>query len=408
MSETKQALVSIKRCSRYEQKFIFLLRALVAGQAWRSQAIHELEGLGISAEDGFLFLHLMETLETIEPKVKIQGPKATFITVDELNLLTLLRRATSRVETSAESSFKEDLGFDMPLAVAEILPLCGEALRRSTMRFSPRPFLLSGANVASVDTRKNATPVINARELRSCTVISNDLLKTGMRRICLSGAALAGIQDQPPGQWVKVFPLPTDAGKGAEDTPSTPSGRVYTVRKFDAELNLLTIDVAIHGGGVVSSALEALQPGDLCQVAGSRGGFEGMPSDCKEVVFAGDETALPAIASILEMLPDDLRATAFIQVENESCVQSLMHSDCAEVHWIFRNAQAGASRNIKNEMLAWCAQRSSFYVWAAGEHDDMRDLRRTLLGPLKLDARCVHTVGYWKRGHQDHRDASAG
>lgn len=399
MEQKPQRLLRLKTCGRREQQFLTLLRGLVAGPGWRSQAIHELEGLGINAEASFPLLRLMETIRQLTPEFQVLSPHAPLVSVDELNLMTVLRRAAQR----ATPEQRGDLGFSMPVVLADLVGLCGDVIRQSQVRLGARPLLATANHLdAPIDT-EGAKQVIDERAMRAATIVSNEPLTHAMRRIRMSGPALSGLSNDPPAKWVKVFPTfdMTDP-MAAKDT--SPVGRVYTIRQFDPVTNVLTIDVALHGPGPVSSWLEGCKQGDLCEVAGSRGGFNGVGNATDCVVFVGDETSLPAIASILEELPGYVSARAFIETADERTVYEPLRR-AHSIKWLHRHS---TPEMLTNEVAAWCSHNRNVFVWAAGEATRMRTLRRTLVASLGIEPARVHTVGYWKEGSTDHRDAAAG
>ncbi|WP_186013867.1 siderophore-interacting protein [Burkholderia gladioli] len=392
-------LLRLKTCGRREQQFLTLLRGLAAGPGWRSQAIHELDGFGISAEASFPLLRLMETIRRVAPDFQVLSPHAPLVSVDELNLMTVLRRAALR----AMPEHRGDLGFSMPLALSDLVALCGDVLRHSHVRLGRRPLLAATNELGAKMETEDMQQITDARTMRPTTVVSNEELTHGIRRIRLAGPALAGLSDDPPAKWVKVFPK---FGEPSTErvTNINPVGRVYSIRHFDSGASVLTIDVAIHGPGAVSSWLERCKPGDECEVAGSRGGFEGIPRNVDCAVFVGDETSLPAIESILEDLPDHIGARAYIETADERTMHEPLRR-AESIKWIRRRSTA---ETLANEVAALCSHNRNVFVWAAGEASRMRLLRRTLVSQLGLEAARVHTVGYWKEGATDHRDAAAG
>lgn len=407
MFDTSQRYLSIRSCCRGDQHFLLLLRALVAGPAWRSQAIHELEGLGVRPDSSFVLVALMEAIQR-HPHINLLGPQSSFVSPDELNLLTALRLAY--VEADAVPASPQDLGFLMPETIPSLLSLSGRILRDTHIKIACRPMINGAAQsvfqggvahgAIKADTRDTS-------KLRKSTVISNISLSRSWRRITLAGIQLSGLSDMPPAQWVKVFPCADERLSGHYD-PGV--GRVYTVRDFDPHSNTLTLDVGIHGHGAVSSRLEAMSEGAPCYVAGPRGGFEGTPADCTRLVIAGDSAALPAIAGILDSLPPEIETRAFVSVEDISEAQAVgpRHNLDKIVWFSARQGQLESCEQLRSALLAWCSPMKGVYVWAAGEAGLVRSLRRDLRSALGFAAARVHTVGYWKRGETDHRDASAG
>ncbi|MEM7564714.1 MAG: siderophore-interacting protein, partial [Pseudomonadota bacterium] len=95
-----------------------------------------------------------------------------------------------------------------------------------------------------------------------------------------------------------VWPTLSERG-----TPAWPKGedelidRVYTTRFFDEEKSLLSFDVFIHDGGFTSDWAGSEPIGERVAIMGPGGGWY---PDAQRLIIAGDETALPAIARILE------------------------------------------------------------------------------------------------------------
>ncbi len=77
--------------------------------------------------------------------------------------------------------------------------------------------------------------------------------------------------------------------------------RYYTVRSLDGAL--LTIDVVIHDEGLVTSWAQTECVGDVVGLSAPKASFD-PPPDAAWVVLAGDLTALPAMARIVETVHD--------------------------------------------------------------------------------------------------------
>ncbi|WP_029069097.1 siderophore-interacting protein [Jonesia quinghaiensis] len=215
--------------------------------------------------------------------------------------------------------------------------------------------------------------------------------------------------------------------------------RTYTVRSIDPQANTVDVDFAIHGatGPGSSWALNA-KPGDSLVLVGPddrsidyRSGLDWRPGSACRYLLAGDETALPAIAAILESLPFETKADVFLEVpttEDHLPLTSLAdvtvtyvtrdaqpHGEalCAAVHtWAQRNSTllaANASAipqelrdiDIDSEML-WespeALEGNYFYAWLAGESAAVKTMRRTLVQQHGLDRKKVAFMGYWRQG----------
>ena len=93
--------------------------------------------------------------------------------------------------------------------------------------------------------------------------------------------------------------------------------RTYTARRIDTAAREVEIDFVIHteddgsAGPAAGWALAAV-PGDELIVIGPdrraevpNGGIDFTPGSARDLLLAGDETAVPALCSILESLPED-------------------------------------------------------------------------------------------------------
>ncbi|MGW2044319.1 siderophore-interacting protein [Streptomyces sp. NPDC001858] len=116
------------------------------------------------------------------------------------------------------------------------------------------------------------------------------------------------------------------------------------------------------------------------------------PADTDLVVLWGDETALPAVSSILESLPPGLRVRAWIEAHDSGNVHELASPADAEVTWLH------AGRSLDAFRAARLPDAEHPYVWIAGESGSVKALRRHFVGERGIDRRRVTFVGYWRLG----------
>ncbi|WP_329217650.1 siderophore-interacting protein [Streptomyces sp. NBC_01485] len=116
------------------------------------------------------------------------------------------------------------------------------------------------------------------------------------------------------------------------------------------------------------------------------------PQDTDLVVLWGDETALPAIASILESLPAGQRARVWLEVQDARNVLDLATAADAEITWVVGESSVDALREAE------LPPAGHPYVWIAGESGCVKALRRHFVQERGVDRRRVTFVGYWRQG----------
>jgi len=243
------------------------------------------------------------------------------------------------------------------------------------------------------------------REMR---VAASRRLTPAMQRLTLRGPELArfahgGLHARlliPPRGRAPRWPL-----LGGDGRPIWPEGedaltaRVYSLRRVDPGRGEVLIDVALHQGSEGPGAAWArhARPGDLVGLAGPGGGDVAAAED---YLLLGDETALPAIARILERLPAGARARVLLEVADAAERQALTSAAEVEVDWLFRDGRPAGSTTLLAEAaqaLAPPARPERFFAWAAAEQAAIATIRDHWRGAWGLDRRRHLAAAYWRR-----------
>jgi len=301
--------------------------------------------------------------------------------------------------------------------------------------------------------------------LADVDVVSVQRLSPTFVRVELGGPALAdfGVDGPRYDQRIKlVFPDPgtgaITSAEGADeswlatwiDRPATERGhmRTYTIRdvRGSGEQTTFVVDMVLHLEGDLvgpgSTWASQAAPGDRIVVLAPRrgfpyGGIEFAPPPGADLLLVGDETAVPAVCTVLEQLPEDARGTAFLEVPEAADVQDVRRPAGVDVMWLAREGDelgvglhdavvthldplsigvAGArvevapdevdpdlwetpsysssGEEVANQMSAV----GGTYAWIAGESKVVTGLRRHLVNGLGFDRSQVAFMGYWRRG----------
>ena len=242
---------------------------------------------------------------------------------------------------------------------------------------------------------------------REMTVARSAPVSPRMQRVILKGDAAYYDADSyhirvlvPPKGRAPVWPWASPDGrtiwpKGEDELLA----RVYTIRSVDLARDEVAIDVVVHEGSPGSDWALRAEPGSIVGILGPGGGGQPNPADLN--ILAGDETALPAIARMLEGLPATARAIVRIEIADMSEAQPLTSPATLDLAWLPRDgAPAGTTDLLETAIrgLDWDAAPARTHVWCACERTAARRIRGFLdkeRGFAKADRTAV---AYWRRG----------
>lgn len=235
-----------------------------------------------------------------------------------------------------------------------------------------------------------------------------------------------------------------------------PIVRTYTVRAVRTSVPAeVDVDMVLHGvngpasawltrvveadewdGRVPESDDHVVLLGPDSRHGGPYGGREFRTDVAADLLIAGDETALPAVAAILEELPPHATGTALLEVPSAADVLDLRAPVGVTVRWLPRDGAATGERLVTaahdwtpdapqtevrpdpddpvgdlvgGEELLWevpqetteAAAFQGIRAWVAGEASAVRTIRRHLVGPCGLARRDVAFMGYWRIGRAE-------
>lgn len=243
-------------------------------------------------------------------------------------------------------------------------------------------------------------------------VIRSEAITPRMRRVTVGGEALRALEPLAPAQHVRLL-LPPDGTDDvvlprredgvlvpAPDGPR-PVARSMTVRHVDRRRGELDIDVALHGDTAGTRWASTAVPGSTVGVVGPGGGY--VPPAADVHLLAGDETALPAMATIAEALPASASVQILAEVTDADDEQPV---GGRPVQWVHR----ARGESLEQAVRAWAwPAGGTVAAWIAGEGHSVRGLRAYLRGERGLDQHSCHAIRYWTRGRtQEDSDATFG
>ncbi len=282
-------------------------------------------------------------------------------------------------------------------------------------------------------------------------------LTPSFRRFTLAGEDLAAYGDPGFDQRIKVvFPTATvglDAMPSGEDwytqwrelpEDARPPFRTYTTRYVRTAQREVDIDMVAHDVlGPASAWIARARVGDELLIWGPTTAHTGVsygidfvpPARSEQILLAGDETAAPAIAVILEQLPAEARGVVVLEVPHPDDIGYLPRHPGFSHRVAARDGDGGRHAHLVaaveaaaqelaptgrgaeveeidiDDGILWEVPRTAkggaalksapLYSWLAGEAGAIKALRRHLVSEQGVDRRAIAFMGYWRLGRAE-------
>lgn len=222
---------------------------------------------------------------------------------------------------------------------------------------------------------------------------------------------LAFVADDLADKDVAALPQPLTLDSFADLPPARqPSVRTMTVRHVDVDAGQIAIDIVVHGEhGIAGPWALSAQPGRRIYLMGPGGAYAPDPA-ADWHLLAGDESALPAIATALEALPTDAVGKAFIEVAGPDDEIALTAPERVEVSWVYRGGRADLVPEDRAGDFAPLIEAVTTAPWLPGQvhvfiHGEaqavMHNLRPYIRDKREITAKWASVSGYWRRGRTE-------
>lgn len=261
-------------------------------------------------------------------------------------------------------------------------------------------------------------------ELIHLEVLRSERLSAHWVRVTLGGREIERFRPMGFDQWFRLF-LPIGGDAGLDRVPAKankmfgylkflriPDGerpvmRNYSVRAYRAATAdagaEIDVDFVLHGSatdgtaGPASRWAETCRPGEHVLIIDEGLTFNPQRGTDR-VLLVGDETALPAIASISASLPADAVGTAIIEVPTTEDALPFPRPTGMELVWIVRPHDVAPGSLALETLSRTSLPDGAFHAYAAGEQSLASGARKHLVGERGVDKNAVSFCGYWKIG----------
>ncbi|MFN7091417.1 MAG: DUF2218 domain-containing protein [Allorhizobium sp.] len=286
----------------------------------------------------------------------------------------------------------------------EISTLGEEALAVTRTMFAEHLFYFAGDEPFSLEWSKPAAKV-KPPGFHEATVVGVEDVTPRMRRVTLSVADVSPFLVRnmhvrllvPPRGQTPVWPHLQENGRIG--WPDELLVRIYTIRCVDAQARHIALDILQHPAeGVATPGADFARDAEIGQQVAIMGpGGGGLP-EAQKIFFAGDESALPAIARMVEEAPPGVAMRAIIEVEDANEEQALRGQAPIHVEWLHRSSHTGTDAHplVDKVKAALEDVNAETFVWFAGEKADVRTIKRHLAQKGR-DRRRQYIAWYWEK-----------
>lgn len=198
-----------------------------------------------------------------------------------------------------------------------------------------------------------------------------------------------------PGQTRPDLPIFSEQGISWPSGAIKPIVRTYTVRDINPAQGELSVEFVLHDvNSPATNFAEQIKKEHYIGMSQPKKAFNQWQYDT--YYFIGDESALPAIVSILERLPPQVTGEIFLQITSVSAKRELIKPQNMIIHWIIDDVMNGyVPLIIKVKQQNLILDHS--YVWLAGENDLVIALRHYLRKERDLPREQLYAIPYWKK-----------
>jgi NADPH-dependent ferric siderophore reductase len=247
------------------------------------------------------------------------------------------------------------------------------------------------------------------RRTRHATVVSVEPLTPRMVRVVVGGDDLDGLRvgeftdhyvklQIPPDGAPYEAPFNLERVKAQRPREEWPRVRTYTVRAWDPERALLTLDFVVHGDeGVAGPWATAAKPGDGLQLMGPGGAYAPDPAAAWHLMV-GDLSVLPAIGASLQRVPEGVPVHVLVELDDQADRQELTSPGDLHVTWLHAD---GTESVLLEAVRALAFPAGPVHAFVHGEASSVRAVRKHLLVDRGVAREALSVSGYWKRTRTD-------
>lgn len=227
-------------------------------------------------------------------------------------------------------------------------------------------------------------PGVGALDLE---LVDARLLTPGVRRLRFTGDGLEHLGAFAGQDLMVAVPAPEHAH----------FRRRYTIRRLEPEVSAVDLDIVLHGEGPGAKWATTVRVGDRVEAIGPRGKI-GLAEDASWHLFLGDESALPAIFTMIEALPSSAAAIAVLEVAGAEEEQQPEGPSCdVTLRWLHRTSAPGTGTLLADQLAELSLPSGHGHAYVFGELRQVSAARAVLI-ERGVDPKDIDHKAYWRLG----------
>ncbi|NJJ03175.1 siderophore-interacting protein [Corynebacterium coyleae] len=246
------------------------------------------------------------------------------------------------------------------------------------------------------------------RKANEATVTGRRQLSPDLVRLSLNAPAFVGKDLEFTDHYLKLLFVPEGADyswpfnveqvREQQPRDKQPVTRTYTLINLDSSTGDFDVDFVTHGdAGLAGPWARVAEVGEKIGFFGP-GGAWGPSVDYEHFIFAGDESAAPAIGAGLKRLPEGATATTYIEIEAEDRKFELPARDGVDIHWVIRNGATHGTELSRVVRQAGVPDGKNTSWFIHGVAEMIKEMRRFLFVESEVPKQDVSISGYWRIG----------
>ncbi len=178
--------------------------------------------------------------------------------------------------------------------------------------------------------------------------------------------------------------------------------RTFTARWIDAAAGTMTVDFVLHGSGPASTWAETATVGDVIWSGATKAGYAPPPAG-SHLVMIGDDTAIPAIGSIVEASDPSTRITAIIEVVDGADERPVSDERLLDPIWLHRGSDPAQAGVLTMNLLQTLEVPEDAHWWVAGEREAIIAMRDSIRGERGVPRERFSLNAHWRLTATDPR-----